>query len=116
MPGYAACVLFRRARRSLMFSNRLLIGALAAACMVAAGAGGYIASRQNAATPVSVAAAPAPVTPAPAAPAASTDRPVQETEGIVGDTNEKARASSTSTPSAAASSAPSAASRRSDAA
>jgi len=92
-----------------MFSNRLVIVALAAACVVAAGAGGYIASRQNATTPVSVAAAPAPAIPAPAAPVASTDRPVQETEGVVGDPVPK------TTPSPAASNVPSASTKRSEA-
>ena len=38
-----------------MLSNRFAVAALATACIVAAGAGGYLASRQNATTPVSVA-------------------------------------------------------------
>jgi hypothetical protein len=96
-----------------MFSNRLLIVALAAACIVAAGAGGYIASRQNATTPVSVSAAPAPVTSTPAAPVASTDRPVQETEGVVGDA--APRTTTTPTPSSTASSVPTASTKRSEA-
>jgi len=66
-----------------MLSNRIAVAALAVACIVAAGAGGYLASRQNATTPVPVAASTA------AAPAAGSqptaDRPVQETEGVVGD-------------------------------
>jgi hypothetical protein len=63
------------------------------ACIVAAGAGGYLASRQNATTPVPVAAA----SPAAGAPVsvAPVDRPVQETEGVVGDT---ATRSATATP------------------
>lgn len=69
-----------------MLSNRLAIAALAAACIVAAGAGGYLASRHNATTPVSVAAA-SPVRSSEAAPTPLTpaDRPVQETEAVVGD-------------------------------
>jgi type IV secretory pathway VirB10-like protein len=69
-----------------MFSNRLAIAGLAAACIIAAGAGGYLASRQHATTPVAVsAAAPAPATDT-AATVASAQHPVQETEAVVGDT------------------------------
>jgi hypothetical protein len=75
-----------------MFSNRLAFAALALACIAAAAGGGYFASRQNA-TPVPVMAAPA-ATVAPAtAPAetagpssaATAEKPVQETEAVVGD-------------------------------
>src|SRR2546422_352958 len=55
-----------------MLSNRLAIAALAAACIVAAGTGGYPASRHNATTPGAVAAA-SPVPSAPATPAPSTN-------------------------------------------
>ena len=64
-----------------MFSNRLAFAALGAACIAAAAAGGYLASRQN--------AVPAPLA------ASSTslpsgqptaERPVQETEALVTDT------------------------------
>ena len=65
-----------------MFPNRLTIGALAVACVAAAGAGGYFASRQN------TGSAPA-VTVASSAPASSEsgtaapNSPVQETEAVV---------------------------------
>src|SRR5437588_5237562 len=63
-----------------MLSNRLAVAALAIACIVAAGAGGYLATRQNATTPVSVAASsPATTMTTPA------ERPVQETEALIGD-------------------------------
>ena len=61
-----------------MFSNRLTFAALAVACVVAAGTGGYLASRQN--------AVPTPAAAAAASEAATLDHPVQETEAIVGDT------------------------------
>lgn len=57
-------------------SSRVLAGLLAAGCVTAAAGGAYVAVRQNAATPVPVAAAPA----YPAEPAA---RPVSETEAVV---------------------------------
>ena len=84
--GYAACVMISRVQGDpVMLSNRFTVAALATACIVAAGAGGYLASRQNATTPVPVAAASqAPVGTA-AAPIGPVDRPVQETEGVVGD-------------------------------
>ena len=68
-----------------MLSNRLAFAALATACMAAAAGGGYLASRQNA-VPAPVAATSAPgsaAAPAPAS-AAPAERPVQETEGVVG--------------------------------
>jgi type IV secretory pathway VirB10-like protein len=72
-----------------MFSNRLTFGVVAIACVVAAGAGGYFASRQNAVpTPVAAEAASTPATPAPAA--ATPERPVQETEAVVAETAPKA--------------------------
>jgi hypothetical protein len=63
-----------------MFSNRLAFGGLAVACIMAAGAGGYLASRQRVTEVPAVAAAPI----APAGVAASA-APVNETEAIVGD-------------------------------
>jgi type IV secretory pathway VirB10-like protein len=60
-----------------MPSNRLAFAALAFACIGAAAGGGYLATRQN--TIPTPAAAQTPVTP----PVPS--RPVQETEGTVGD-------------------------------
>lgn len=64
-----------------MLPNRLAFVALAVACVAAAAGGGYLASRQNTTT-VPVAAAPA----ASAAPSSVTpEKPVQETEAIVGD-------------------------------
>ena len=72
-----------------MFANRLTFGVLAVACVVAAGVGGYFASRQNAVpTPVAAEAASTPATPAPGAP--TLDRPVQETEAVVAETAPKA--------------------------
>src|SRR5919197_1009511 len=67
----------------VMLSNRLAFAALAIACVTAAAAGGYLASRQNA-VPASPPLAPPPP---PAAPAA--ERPVQETEAVVGDSAPK---------------------------
>jgi len=69
-----------------MLSNKLAFAALAVACIAAAAGGGYLATRQN--TVPAPAAAQTP-TPSPAAttapPTASTDRPVTETEAVVGE-------------------------------
>jgi hypothetical protein len=73
----------------MMLSNRLAFAALAIACIAAAAGGGYLASRQNTVpTPASAQTA----SPVPAAAPASTptvaavpDKPVQETEAVVGD-------------------------------
>jgi len=73
-------------------SSRVLVGLLAAGCVTAAAGGAYIAVRQNAATPVPVAAAPISAV----EPAA---RPVSETEAVVG-------AATPSTPSEPAKAAP----------
>src|SRR5580765_8406041 len=59
-----------------MFSNRLAFAALALACISAAAGGAYLATRQNAVS----------VTPVAATAPASTAKPVQETEAVVGDT------------------------------
>jgi hypothetical protein len=69
-----------------MFSNRLAFAALAAACIAAAAGGGYLASRQNA-VPAPVAASYTPAGPeSTSVPASVTpERPVQETEAVVGD-------------------------------
>jgi hypothetical protein len=66
-------------------SNRLPFAALAVACLAAAAAGGYIATRQNAIpTPASAQAGPL----APAAQSATAAQPaVQETEATVSDSN-----------------------------
>src|SRR5205085_8068668 len=74
----------------VMMSNRLAFAALGIACIGAAAGGGYLATRQNA-VPTPAAAmtqtqgathAGTPI----ATPAATTaDRPVQETEAVVGD-------------------------------
>ena len=64
-----------------MFSNRFAFAVLAVACIAAAAAGGYVASRQNAtpaATPAVTVSASTPSTPTTAP-----DRPVQETEAVV---------------------------------
>ena len=92
-----------------MFSNRLIIAALGAACIAAAAAGGYVASRQTVA-PTSLAATAAPSTALP--PTTIPDRPVQETEAVIGDTP-----AATSAPRAATSkpAAPVAAARRQEA-
>lgn len=73
-----------------MLSNRLAFAALGVACIAAAAGGGYLASRQNAVPAPAAAqtqAVPATTaTPAPGVTAAATpDRPVQETEAVVGD-------------------------------
>jgi hypothetical protein len=63
-----------------MVSNRLAFGAVTVACIAAAGGGGYLATRQNTVpTPASAAVSSTPT------PAAVPDRPVQETEAVVGD-------------------------------
>ena len=76
-----------------MLSNRLAFAALAIACIGAAAGGGYLATRQNTVpTPASAQIQPsAPPAPAPVmatrpAPAAAPAKPVQETEGVVGET------------------------------
>ncbi len=72
-----------------MFSNRLAVAGLATACIAAAAAGGYLASRQNAVpAPASAQTQPAAITSPASAPAGSAlpaERPVQETEAIIGD-------------------------------
>jgi hypothetical protein len=78
-------------------SNRLAFAGLAVACLVAAAGGGYLATRQNAVpTPAAAASAPVAVTTAAPATTVSTpstpDKPVQETEGIVGDSAAKSAA------------------------
>lgn len=79
-----------------MLSNRLAFAALGVACIGAAAGGGYLATRQNTIpTPASAEAqmtAPAAGRPAEAA------RPVQETEGVVGDA--ASRPAATTTPTA----------------
>jgi len=76
-----------------MLSNRLAFAALAIACIGAAAGGGYLASRQNA-MPTPASAQVQSVAPAAASPAAAVqaERPVQETEAVVGDTTPKTAA------------------------
>jgi hypothetical protein len=82
-----------RLKEKAVMSNRLAFAGLAMACLVAAAAGGYLATRQNAVpTPAAAASAPlatapaaAPVTTSTAATPSTADKPVQETEGIIGD-------------------------------
>ena len=64
-----------------MAVSKVAITAVGLACVAAAGAGGYLALRQNAPEPTPVTAAAPTTTPADAAPAASTvaSTPVQET-------------------------------------
>lgn len=96
-----------------MFSSKFAFAALAAACIVAAGTGGYFASRQNA-TPASetLGATSVATTPAPASSALplTAERPVQETEAVVGDVRPTpapvAAAPQTSRPTSAPVSAP----------
>jgi hypothetical protein len=78
-----------------MLSNKLAFAALAAACIAAAAGGGYLASRQNT-VPAPVAATSAAPVPAAALsiPAGPAERPVQETEGVIGDTAKTALAAS----------------------
>jgi hypothetical protein len=74
-----------------MFSNRLAFAALAAGCIAAAAGGGYLATRQNA-VPTPLAATSATSAPARSSvPPATAERPVQETEAVVGDTAKAAR-------------------------
>jgi type IV secretory pathway VirB10-like protein len=76
-----------------MLSNKLAFAALAAACIAAAAGGGYLASRQNTVpAPVAATSEPSPSVAAsnaasPSTPLASgpAERPVQETEAVVGD-------------------------------
>ena len=67
-----------------MFSNRLTFGALAVACIAAAGVGGYFASRQNT-VPAPVAAEQALSTAA----APTLEGAVQETEAVVEESAER---------------------------
>ena len=93
-----------------MFSNRLAVAVLGAACITAAAAGGYFAARQNAVpTPAAAQVQPAESAPV-AAPETAASRPVQETEAIVGDATRSGGASSRSA------STPSKSARREDAA
>jgi hypothetical protein len=73
-----------------MFANRLAFVAVAVACIGAAAGGGYLAMRQNT-VPASASAQAADVAPAGKAPVAP-GRPVQETEGVVGDAPKNAPA------------------------
>jgi type IV secretory pathway VirB10-like protein len=80
-----------------MFSNRLAFAALALACIAAAAGGGFLASRQNTVPAPAMAQSPTSATPATgAAPTtaptslATAERPVQETEAVVGDTKPQA--------------------------
>jgi len=61
-----------------MFSNKFAFTLLGAACVVAAGAGSFVALRQNTTSP-----APAAIASSDSTPVASAERPVQETEAIV---------------------------------
>ena len=84
-----------------MFSNRLTVAALAAACITAAGVGGYFASRQNT-VPTPASAAEAPLS---TADTTAVDHPVQETEAVIGDaapvTSGVAQAAPSTTPAVA---------------
>ena len=67
-----------------MFSNRLAFAALAAGCLAAAAGGGYLASRQNA-VPAPLGAATTSAPAVSSVPPTTAERPVQETEAVVGD-------------------------------
>jgi hypothetical protein len=85
-----------------MLSNKLAFAALAVACIAAAAGGGYLASRQNA-VPAPVAATAAPASPsAPSLPAGPAERPVQETEGVIGDVAQKPAPAASQPPPVAA--------------
>ena len=66
---------------SVMFANRLTIGVLAVACVAAAGAGSYFATRNTGSAPAATVASSAPTSPDSGA--AALDGPVQETEAVV---------------------------------
>jgi hypothetical protein len=71
-----------------MLSNRLAFAALAIACIGAAAGGGYLATRQNVVpTPASaqIQTTAAPAEAVAAVPKAAPAKPVQETEGVIGD-------------------------------
>src|SRR5215218_9597269 len=69
-----------------MLSQKLTIAALGIACVSAAGAGGYLASRNNVAERAAPSvAASAPTETLPSAQPAPASQPVQETEGVVGE-------------------------------
>lgn len=80
-----------------MFSNRLTFAALAAACIAAAGVGGYFASRQNT-VPTPASAAEAPLS---TADTTAADHPVQETEAVIGDSAPAASGAVQAAPSTA---------------
>jgi hypothetical protein len=83
-----------------MVSSRLALGALAVACVAAAGVGGYVASRQDVVPAPAVAATPATPDAEP-----GSNVPVQETEAVVTPQAENApRRTPAATPSVAASS------------
>jgi hypothetical protein len=86
-----------------MLSNRLAFAALAVACIAAAAGGGYLASRQNTVPAPASAQTASPVaaaTPAPAVTAVP-DKPVQETEAVVGDTKPSSAKTTVSEPTPA---------------
>jgi type IV secretory pathway VirB10-like protein len=84
-----------------MLSNKLAFAALAVACIAAAAGGGYLASRQNA-VPAPVAATSAPASPSvPSLPAGPAERPVQETEGVIGDVAQRPAPAASEPPVAA---------------
>jgi hypothetical protein len=70
-----------------MFSNKLAFTVLGAACITAAGAGSYVALRQNATSSASAKPIRAVVTQSSSAATAAFNRPVQETEAIVTETS-----------------------------
>lgn len=91
-----------------MVPNRLALAALAFACIGAAGAGGYLATRHNVASmaaPDAAAASPSPTVP----------KPVQETEATVSELTKPASAT-TELPATSAAPAPSAPARRNESA
>ena len=109
-----------------MVSNRLIFGALAVACLAAAGAGGYFASRQNAVSAPAATAASAPATSTPGTPgtpgapgapgAAALDPPAQETEASGAVVSPERGRAGVGTPGTATATNPGTASRRAEAA
>ena len=87
-----------------MVSNRLALAALATACIGAAGAGGYLATRHNVASMAAPEAA--------AASATATSKPVQETEASVSTAAKPDAAASQTSAAATSAASPSRSSRK----
>jgi hypothetical protein len=84
-----------------MLSNRVAFAALGMACIGAAAGGGYLATRQNT-IPTPASAETQVTAPVASRPVQEATRPVQETEGVVGDTASRPPAMVTATKGAPA--------------